>query len=127
VASAAPAAATAPAQQSAPQSEGFFSSLARKVGLGGGATADTTAATPPAAPAKPKVADKREAAKPKPAETRQAATRPPFKPSITDGASEQQQAAPAAQAPAAQPNNMVAGAQPIVQPNSFDSRFSAVK
>jgi murein L,D-transpeptidase YafK len=126
VASAAP---VAPApQQSQPQSEGFFTSLARKAGFGSSATADTTATTPPPAPAKPKAA---EAKRPesvvrlKPAETKQAAARPPLKPSVTDkdGASEPQQAA---QAPAAPPN-VVSGAQPIVQSSSFDNRFSAVK
>jgi murein L,D-transpeptidase YafK len=127
MASAAPAAAAAPTPQPAPQSDGFFASLARKVGLGGSAAADTTAATPPPPPAKPKVAEKRETAKQKAAETKQAATRPPFKPSITDSASEQPQAAPAPAAPAAPSNNMVAGAQPIMQSNSFDSRFDAVK
>jgi murein L,D-transpeptidase YafK len=118
VASAAPAA--APQQQS----EGFFSSLARKVGIGG-ATADTTASSaPPAAPAKPKAADAKPLPKAfKPVETKQAAARPALKPSVTDAP------ATAAADPAAAPpkQNLVAGAQPIVQPNSFDSRFSAAK
>jgi len=125
-------ASAAPAAQQAPESEGFFASLGRKMGFSGSTTADTTAATP-AAPAKPKVAEKRPEAsivrqKEKPAETRQAATRPPFKPSISDkdNASEQQ-AAQTPAAPAQPKENMVAGAQPIVQSNSFDSRFSAVK
>jgi murein L,D-transpeptidase YafK len=122
-----------PASQS---DEGFFSSLARKVGLGS-ATADATATAAPAtAPpsAKPKVDAKRhdqpphpEAAIPKTttattapkAETKQAATRPPLKPAVTDPA-----AAPAAPATG---NSLVAGAQPIVSANSFDSRFSAAK
>jgi hypothetical protein len=55
----------------------------------------------------------------KPAETKQAATRPPFKPSVTDST-------PAAETPALK-DTLVAGSQPIVQPNSFDSRFSAAK
>ena len=128
VASAAPTAQTAPAsQQSQPQSEGFFASLARKAGFGGSATADTTATTPPPAPAKPKAADAKRpesVVRLKPAETKQAAARPPLKPSVTDkdDAGMQQ----AAQAPAAQAN-VVSGAQPIVQSNSFDTRFSAVK
>ena len=118
-------AAAAPASQ--PQSEGFFSSLARKVGIGG-ATADTTATTTPPPPqpaAKPKLAEAKprpKAFKPvesKPTEVRQAA-RPPLKPSVTG--------APATAAAAAPPkNDLVAGAQPIVQSNSFDSRFSAMK
>ena len=135
---AAPASAPAPAPapptrvaSAAPtaQSDGFFSNLARKIGLGG--TADTTAATPPPSPAKPKAEAKRgeqaprpEAATPKaaaskPAETKQAATRPQPKPSVTDSA-------PAAEAPAPK-DTLVAGSQPIVQTNSFDSRFSAAK
>jgi murein L,D-transpeptidase YafK len=107
------------------QSEGFFSSLARKVGIGG--TADATSASAPPPP-KPKVAEAkaqqsvvRVAPKheTKPAETKQAAARPPLKPSVTD-------ASTAAAAPAAK-DTLVAGSQPIVQPNSFDSRFSAAK
>jgi murein L,D-transpeptidase YafK len=110
------------------QSEGFFSNLARKVGLGG--TADATPASPPA-PAKPKVAEAkpqqsvvRVAPKPetKPAETRQAAAKPQSKTSVTDTST----VAAAAPAPAAK-DTLVAGSAPIVQSNSFDSRFSAMK
>jgi murein L,D-transpeptidase YafK len=104
------------------QSDGFFSSLARKVGLAG--TADATAsAQPMPIPAKPKVI---EAKPPRPevsiprapraSETKQAAARPPLKPSLSDGT-----AAPAAK------DTLVAGSQPIVPANSFESRFSAVK
>jgi hypothetical protein len=110
-------ASAAPAQ--APQSEGFFASLARKVGIG---AADTTASAPPAPPAKPKAEAKPLPKAFKPVETRQAAAHPPLKPSVTE--------APATDAAAAAPpakDTMVAGSQPIVQPNSFDSRFSAVK
>jgi murein L,D-transpeptidase YafK len=135
-ASLAPAAAPAPAAPAATrvasvapnaQSDGFFSNLARKVGLG---AADTTASAPSAVPAKPKIIEAKrsvppprpEASAPKPAtpavpETKQAAARPPLKPSVTDA----QAAAPAAK------DGMVAGSQPIVPPNSFDSRFSAFK
>jgi murein L,D-transpeptidase YafK len=103
------------------QSEGFFSNLARKVGLGG-AAADTTATTQPV-PAKPRVIEAKRT-EPHPAskpETKQAAARPPLKPSIsTDTAT--------AAAPAAPANDgLVAGSQPIVQANSFESRFSAAK
>ncbi len=127
---AAPAAAPPPAQapatrvaSAAPttQSDGFLSSLARKIGLGG---SDTTSSTQAPAPAKPKVADakssapKAVAAAPKPADTRQAANRPPLKPSVAE--------APSAD-PVAAKDSLVAGSQPIVQPNSFDSRFSAAK
>jgi hypothetical protein len=115
VASAAPAAAPQ-------QSEGFFSSLARKVGIGS-ATADTTATTPPpaAAPAKPKAEAKPLPKAFKPAETKQAAA-PRLKPSVSDDAPAAADPAPAPAKP-----NLVAGAQPIVPPNSFDSRFSAAK
>ncbi|SDT33909.1 L,D-transpeptidase family protein [Bradyrhizobium canariense] len=108
------------------QSDGFFGSLARKVGFGTAAADTTATTTAPAAPAKPKVIEAKrpgplrlEAKKPetKP-ETKQAATKPPLKSSVTDTQSTE------AAAPAPQ-NAMVAGAQPIVQSNSFDSRFSA--
>jgi murein L,D-transpeptidase YafK len=136
-AASAPAAA-APAQPSAStrvasaapnaESGGFFSNLARKMGMGGtaDATSNTQAAAP--APAKPKTTEakpKVAAAKPtetKPAETRQAATRPPFKPA----AAPETQPAEAAAAPKPS-SNVLAGAQPIVQSNSFDNRFSAMK
>jgi murein L,D-transpeptidase YafK len=115
-------ASAAPAQQQ--QSEGFFASLGRKIGIGG-ATADTTAsAPPPAASAKPKAEAKPLPKAFKPVETRQAAaSRPPLKPSVDAPA------APAPAAAAAPPpkDAMVAGSQPIVGANSFDSRFSAVK
>jgi hypothetical protein len=112
----------APAQSG--ESEGFFSSLARKVGLGGNAAADATGTTTPqptTTPAKPKVAD----AKPKPAktDTKQASAKPALKPAVTDTAADTP--APAA-APAAS-NSLVAGAQPVVSANSFESRFSAGK
>jgi hypothetical protein len=131
VASMAPAPASAPTTRvasAAPnaQSDGLFSSLARKMGLG-----DTTATAQPI-PAKPRVIEAKrnepprlEASKaasaPKAAETKQAAAHPPLKPSLSDTPA----AAPAAAAPAK--DAMVAGSQPIVQANSFESRFSAVK
>ena len=136
---AAPASAPAPAPaptrvaNAAPagqQSDGWFSSLARKVGIGGtaDATASTSSAPPPAAPAKPKVIEaKRTESPPRPeaavpktsapkAEPKQAASRPQLKPSVTDTPA----AAPAAPA-------QVAGSAPIVSSNSFDSRFGAMK
>jgi len=136
VASMAPAPAPAPATRvaaAAPnaQSDGFFSNLARKIGFGG--AADTTASAQPI-PAKPKVIEARRnepapkataapktAAAPKAPETKQASAHPPLKPSL----SEAPPAAPAAAA-AASPG-LVAGSQPIVQANSFESRFSAFK
>ena len=124
IAAPAPAAPATRVASAAPneQSGGFFSSLARKVGLGS-AAADTTASAspPPPAPTKPKVEAKRpEASKSAKPETKQAAAKPPLKPSVTDTPSA------AAPAPAAQ-NAVVAGAQPIMSSNSFDSRFSAAK
>jgi hypothetical protein len=114
----------APAEQ---QSGGWFSSLARKVGIGG--NSEATASTPPpaaaAAPsAKPKVIEaKRSEPAPKPAapkaEPKQAASRPPLKPTVAADP-------PPAQAAAAAPAQ-VAGSAPIVSSNSFDSRFSAMK
>jgi murein L,D-transpeptidase YafK len=137
VASMTPTTASAPATRvasAAPttQSDGFFSSLARKVGLGG-ATADTTAtaAAPAPVPAKPKIVEAKrndqplrpDASAPKTAtpkaDTKQAAARPPLKPSVTD--------TDTAAAPAPAANSVVAGAQPIVSANSFESRFSAAK
>jgi hypothetical protein len=110
------------------QSDGFFSSLARKVGIGG--SADATASTPPPAPpAKPKAIEAKrtepsrpEATAPKAsapkAEPKQAASRPLLKPSVTDTA--------AAAAPTTK-DSQVAGSAPIVSSNSFDSRFGAMK
>jgi murein L,D-transpeptidase YafK len=126
-ASMAPAAGPAPATRvasAAPtaQSDGFFSSLARKVGLGAAAT-DTTATAQPQQPmpAKPRVIEaKRNEPAPKALkpEAKQAA-RPPLKPSVTDTAA-------ASSAPAGK-DGLVGGAQPIVSANSFENRFSAVK
>jgi murein L,D-transpeptidase YafK len=124
VASAAP---TAVASAAPPeQSDGFFSRLARKVGLGGGEAADTTAATAPPVLSKPKVTEARRSdplhpnATPDPKATKQAQAgpRPPLKPSVTDPASPP--------APAAK-DGAVAGSQAIVPANSFDSRFSATQ
>jgi murein L,D-transpeptidase YafK len=113
------------------QSDGFLSNLARKVGIGG--AADTTASAQPAA-AKPKLAEAKvtetkrnepprvETTAPKTTattpNTKQAAAPAP-KPSASESSS-------AAAAPAAK-DDLVAGAQPIVSSNSFDSRFSAVR
>ena len=99
------------------QSGGFFSNLARKVGFGT-ASADTTASAlppPPPVAAKPKLV-----AKPgKPAETKLATAKPALKPSVTDE--------PTATVTPAASTSVVAGAQPIVSSNSFDTRFSAAK
>jgi murein L,D-transpeptidase YafK len=132
VASMAPAAEPAPAPATRvasatpnTQSEGFFSSLARKVGFG---TADATATARPTAPAKPKAVEAKRNEPPRPdgatpkvtkPETRQAAAHPPLKPSLSDS--------PAAAAAPPAKDGQVAGSQPIVQANSFESRFSAAK
>jgi len=129
IAAAAPAPTAGPTRvaNAAPnaQSDGFFSNLARKVGIGGAAdaTASTasTAGTAPLPPAKPKVIEAKRTETPHPAgapkaETKQAAAKPALKPSsVSDTAA-------AAPAPA-----QVAGSAPIVSSNSFDSRFGAVK
>ncbi|HVX79477.1 MAG TPA: murein L,D-transpeptidase family protein [Bradyrhizobium sp.] len=125
VAAAAPAVRTtmASATPNAPSSGGFFGRLARKAGFGAASVADSTAPAAasyvaPAGPAKSKktILAKRFApahAETKKPEARQASARPA--PTTT-----------AAAEPATQ-NSLVAGAQPIVQSNSFDSRFTAVK
>ncbi|MGA2289438.1 L,D-transpeptidase family protein [Bradyrhizobium sp.] len=95
-------------------SEGLFSILARKVGLTSGAAEATASAPPPVVPAKPKVVE--------------AKRRPPLKPAIPAPAAPAETAASdTAAAAAPTKDGLVAGAQPIVQANSFESRFSAVK
>jgi murein L,D-transpeptidase YafK len=122
-------ASAAPAQQPAQESEGFFSSLARKVGIGG---SDTTASAPPP-PAKPKADSKpaaspsvvrATAAAPKQAEPKQAAAKPAAAPALKPSVAEAP--APAAAAPAPAPAT-IAGAQPALPANSFESRFGAMK
>jgi hypothetical protein len=126
IAAAAPSAQPTQVATAAPseQSEGLFGGLARKMGLSGAIAADTTATAstqPAAAPAKPKVSAAKpprpEASIPRaaPKADGKQAAHPPLKPSISD-----QPAAASSQAPAA-----IAGAQPRVSSNSFDSRFSA--
>jgi murein L,D-transpeptidase YafK len=123
------AAATPTQQQPAQQSEGWFSSLARKVGIGGSET--TASAPPPATAAKPKAETKPAApssivratvAAPKQAEPKQAAAKPAAAPALKPSVSD---APPPAAAPA--PAATIAGAQPVVPSNSFDSRFGAMK
>jgi murein L,D-transpeptidase YafK len=130
---AAPAATPAPAPAATPtrvanaapadkgEGGGFFSNLARKVGLGG--AADATASTPPSKPKAPEAKqtsrpEAPKAAAPKP-EVKHTASRPPLKPSVSDTAA-------ATPAPAAKDNH-VSGSAPIVSSNSFDSRFGATK
>jgi murein L,D-transpeptidase YafK len=97
-------------------SDGFFSSLARKIGLGG---SDNTASTRPAPikqarPAKPKPVVA--AVKP-PAPIRSSEAKPETKPNESRSA-----AKPAPSEP--KRDTAMAGAQPIVPANSFDSRWS---
>jgi murein L,D-transpeptidase YafK len=101
------------------ESEGFFSSFARRVGLSSAST-ETTAAvpSPPVPPAK-KVTEARH--RPAKTETRQASARSPSRPKTTEAAAD----TPAPAAP--QASSVVAGAQPIASANSFESRFSATK
>ena len=109
------------------QNDGFFSSLARKVGIGGTADTTATASAPPPAP-KPKVIEaKRTEAPPRPEASipktsapapKAVAAKPQLKPSVSDTP---------AQAPAPAAPSQVAGSAPIVSSNSFDSRFGAVK
>jgi murein L,D-transpeptidase YafK len=107
------------------QDEGFFASLARKVGIGG--SADTTASTPPPAPAAKKEAKPLPKAFKPAAETRQADNKPAAKPSLKPSVSDEKPAVAATPAATPPKDNLVAGATPIVQSNSFDSRFSAMK
>src|SRR4030081_908951 len=124
-----PATRVASAVPNAP-SDGFFSSLARKVGLGG---SDATASAQPI-PAKPKVIEakrnepprseasvpKAATAAPKAPDTKQATAHPAAKPSLSDAPAASAFASPAK-------DGLVAGSAPIVQANSFESRFSAFK
>ncbi|WP_324138300.1 L,D-transpeptidase family protein [Bradyrhizobium sp.] len=117
----APAAKLASVSPPNAQSDGFFSNLARKVGFG---ATDTTASAQPI-PSKPKVTEAKrheptsrpEASKTSKPEVKQAAARPPLKPAVSE--------AHAAASPAQEA--LVAGSQPIVQANSFESRFSGFK
>jgi len=116
----APATRVASANSSA-KSEGFFSSLARRIGIGG--SSDTTAS---ALPPQPRVIEaKSTTPKPAPIPAPAPVTRPV----------EPKPAATAQAKPAPQPdqptttaaNGTMSGAQPIVSGNSFDSRFSAMR
>jgi murein L,D-transpeptidase YafK len=116
-----PVVAVAPATRvaSASSEGGFFSNLAKKVGIGG--ASETTATANPAPAPKPKpVAPKPAVAAPvaKPAETRHLATaaKPQPKPTVAEQS--------AAAAPA---GNALAGAAAVVPANSFDARFSAAR
>jgi hypothetical protein len=127
---AAPAARVASAAPA--QSEGFFSSLAHKIGLASDdAPATARAPAPAPVPAKPK-ATAAKATEPSrlasaPANSTQKATdtkvataaRPPLKPTVSDDAAVPP--APAEPAP-----SLIAGSQPVVSASTFDSRWQDV-
>jgi murein L,D-transpeptidase YafK len=122
-----PAPAPAPATRvasvdSSAKSEGFFSSLARRIGIG---KSDTTASAAP--PAKPRVIEaKSTPPKPAPAPAAPAVTRPAeAKPASTAQAKPTSQTDQQTTTTAA--TGTMSGAQPIVAGNSFDSRFGAMK
>ena len=104
------------------QNDGFFSSLARKVGIGGTADATTTATTsaPPPAPLK-KEAKRTDAPRPEGSIPKtsapKVAAKPALKPSVSDTPAQAAAPAPA----------QVAGSAPIVSTNSFDNRFGAMR
>ncbi|MGQ0685132.1 L,D-transpeptidase family protein [Bradyrhizobium sp.] len=121
-------AAATPAEKPAQQSDGWFSNLARKVGLGG---AETTASAPP--PAKPKAESRpapsivrATAAAPKHVEPKPAAAKPAPAPALKPSVSDAPVSAAAAPAPAAK-DATIAGAAPALPANSFESRFGAMK
>jgi len=98
-------------------SEGFFSSLARKVGF-----SDTTATAQPI-PAKPKVIEAKRTETPRP---ESAGTKPPSKLEIKQVSASPPK--PTVSDAAATPKpGLVTGSQPIVQANTFESRFSGAK
>ena len=121
----------ASANASASSSEGFFSKLSRSVGLRG-----SDPQPPAAAPAKPTAVTAAPKAK-SPGPTREAAKSTPPRviplersqqaqaPAKPAAAAPATTAAAAPVAPAQQPS--LAGAQPAVQANSFDSRWSTVR
>jgi murein L,D-transpeptidase YafK len=116
------------------ESGGFFSAMARKVGIGGGSSEapTATASRAPVTPEKPKtsvaakstpksttkpsetvLARPAESFPPKKPDTRTAAARPALKPSVS-----------ADEAAASDARTTMSGATPVVSSNSFDSRFS---
>jgi murein L,D-transpeptidase YafK len=133
-----------PAQSTPDQSEGFFSSLARKVGLvAPDTTATTPARTPAPVPAKPKAtaakgSDKAgDASRPAVAKAGDnkagagdnkvvaATAKPPLKPAASSPAAFSDDAAAAP--PAAPTANVITGSQPVVSANTFDNRWQAVR
>ncbi len=113
-----------------PSSDGFFASLARKVGLGGGDAAPTAATKPAAVAARPKVATVK---KPEPHHPQTAAATPRTDHKAADHkATEPKSVEPkvAAAKPAIKPpavRDAMAGATSLLSGSSFDSRFSAMR
>lgn len=101
---------------SAPSSEsnGFFSSLARKIGIGSDKNTPATTASAPPKQTAPKPAKPVQAAAPKPPAA--------IKPVESRTAAAQKPAAPAADKK--ERDTALAGAQPVVPSNAFDSRWS---
>jgi murein L,D-transpeptidase YafK len=99
------------AAPSSSNSEGFFSSLARKMGLGGSDTTASTGSTPA----------KQAAPKPKPAAT--AAAKPAVSTSVKSS-EPKTETKPAAKPEPKERDTAMAGAQPVVPSNAFDSRWS---
>jgi hypothetical protein len=112
----------APESSSQSSSSGnFFSSLARKVGLGGSDnTAPTAPVARPPAPTKPKV----ETAKRHDPRAARTASRAPAPKHVAPKASAKTTAKSDATRKQA---NAISGAQPAVPSNGFDSRFSAMR
>jgi murein L,D-transpeptidase YafK len=107
------------------QSDGFFSSLARTVGIG--AAADESSAQ--AVAAKPKVAEAKVSETKRGETAPKTATTAPKAPDTKQAAAPSPKPAPSDQSATAAPakDDLVAGAQPVVSSNSFDSRFSAIR
>ena len=111
-----------PANTSTSSSEGFLSKLSRSVGLRGSEPAPAPAAAPVTTAAKSKAKA--------PEQTKTAKSAPRVIPLDRQQAQAQpQQAKPVAPAPAPAPapQQSLAGAQPAVPANSFDSRWSTVR
>jgi murein L,D-transpeptidase YafK len=115
--------ATAPASNSS-DSGGFFSSLARKIGIGAdGEAAPKTTSSAPAPKQPPKAQKPTQASAPKPP----AAIRHEPKAHETKPTETRTAAAPKPTAPPTEKkerNTAIAGAQPVVPSNAFDSRWS---
>ena len=102
---------------SASSEGGFFSNLAKKVGIGGGSS--ETTATTTATPASTAAAAAKAKSAPTPAKPAVASTRPVITPADAKQAS--------APRPKPEQGSSLSGAAPVVPANSFDTRFSAAK